>query len=145
MTGRYLDTAIADTWVDVDGETWFRTGDLVRRDADGTFHLDGRADDQVKVRGVRTNLKQVEQALHQHVDVADVVVLAVPDDEAGYRLHALVKPVDGARPNSLTLRSHCARLLPRTAVPSSLELTTEELPRTSTGKVDRKKLLAERA
>jgi acyl-coenzyme A synthetase/AMP-(fatty) acid ligase len=145
QAGRYLDTANADKWVDIGGRTWFRTGDLVRRTADGVFHLDGRADDQVKVRGVRTNLKQVELALHQHGEVADAVVLAIPDDEAGYRLHALIKPIDGARPNSLALRSHCARLLPRASVPSSLELTTEELPRTSTGKVDRKKLLADRA
>ncbi|GLW90082.1 AMP-binding protein [Actinokineospora globicatena] len=144
QAGRYLDTAIADKWVEVDGETWLRTGDLVRQDADGVLHLDGRADYQVKVRGVRTNVQQVEQALQSHAEVADVVVLAVPDDEAGYRLHAVVRAVDGTRPNSLTLRSHCARLLPRTAVPSSLELTADEFPRTTTGKVDRKKLLAER-
>ncbi|MBM7774258.1 acyl-coenzyme A synthetase/AMP-(fatty) acid ligase [Actinokineospora baliensis] len=144
QAGRYLDTAITDRWVELDGHTWLRTGDLVRRDADGVFHLDGRADHQVKVRGVRTNPRQVEAALQSHPEVAEVVVLALPDDEAGYRLHALVRAVDGTRPNSLSLRSHCARLLPRTAVPSSLELATEEFPRTSTGKVDRTKLLADR-
>ncbi|WP_018680901.1 AMP-binding protein [Actinokineospora enzanensis] len=141
---RYLDAARADRWVEQDGRVWFRTGDLVRQTPDGVFHLDGRADFQVKVRGVRTNVRQVEEALLNHPDVTEAIVLALPDDEAGYRLHALVRPVGEARPNSLTLRSHCARLLPRTAVPSAVELIGAEFPRTSTGKVDRKKLLAER-
>ncbi|GLZ43079.1 AMP-binding protein [Actinokineospora sp. NBRC 105648] len=144
QAGRYLDADLADRWVELDGRTYFRTGDLVRQDERGVLHLDGRADHQVKVRGVRTNPQQVEQALLAHPEVADAVVLAIPDEEAGYRLHALVRPAGNTRPNSLSLRSHCARLLPRTAIPSTVELFGAEFPRTSTGKVDRKKLLAER-
>ncbi|GAA3039928.1 AMP-binding protein [Actinokineospora globicatena] len=114
---------------------FYRTGDIVRRDADGLLHLDGRDDFHVKVRGVRTNLQEVEHVLDQHPDVSEVAVVAIPDLEAGLRLHAAVR-VDSDI-NSLALRAHCAKSLPRTAIPSSFEIQQSALPRTSTGKVDR--------
>ncbi|WP_026421295.1 AMP-binding protein [Actinokineospora inagensis] len=115
---------------------FYRSGDIVRRDADGLFHLDGRDDFHVKVRGVRTNLQEVEYVLERHPDVDEVAVVAIPDAEAGYRLHAAVRAgADGT--NSLVLRSHCARSLPRTAIPSTFQIQHAALPRTSTGKIDR--------
>ena len=137
QAGRYLDPALTEkAW----SEGFFRSGDRVRRDADGLFHLVGRTDFQVKVRGVRTNLQEVERVMLDHPGVADAVVLAVPDDTAGHRLHAIVRRAPGEALNSLGLRRHCAVNLPRTAVPSGLDITDEEFPRTSTGKVDRKQL-----
>ncbi|KXK63015.1 hypothetical protein AWW66_05055 [Micromonospora rosaria] len=116
---------------------WFRTGDLVRRDADGLFHLTGRNDHQVKVRGVRTNLQEVEQVLLAHPEVREAAVLAVPDPDAGTVLHAVVRRTVASELNGLHLRLHCAAALPRTAIPRAFEVLDEALPRTSTGKVDR--------
>lgn len=116
---------------------FYRTGDVVRRDEDGRLHLQGRDDFHVKVRGVRTNMQEVEQVLQQHPGVLEAAVVAIPDDTAGHQLHATLR-VDGvARVNSLHLRSHCSSILVRTAIPSTFDIRTQPLPRTSTGKVDR--------
>ncbi|MGW5049988.1 AMP-binding protein [Actinokineospora sp. NPDC004072] len=142
QSGRYLDPELtARAWTDGDPPL-FRTGDLVERGADGLLRLAGRADHQVKVRGVRTDLAAVEHVLAAHPAVAEAVVLGLPDEVAGHRLHAVVRLRPDRTANSLHLRSHCAERLPRTAVPSTVAITAEPLPRTATGKVDRACLLA---
>jgi len=65
--------------------------------------------------------------------------VAVPDELAGSRLHALVRKELDSKLNSLSLRQHCAGRLARTEMPSSIEIVTEPLPKTSTGKIDRKR------
>ncbi|MFF5449536.1 AMP-binding protein [Streptomyces sp. NPDC012888] len=119
---------------------FYRTGDVVRRDGDGVLHLEGRNDHQVKVRGTRVNTAVVEQVLLDHEEIAEAVVLAVPDPVAGHLLHAVVRRVPGATVKTLGLRQHCARHLPTAAIPSNLRLSEDPLPRTSTGKVDRQSL-----
>ncbi|WP_439422971.1 AMP-binding protein [Saccharothrix sp. HUAS TT10] len=123
-------------------KVFYRSGDIVRRDADGLLHLEGRDDFHVKVRGVRTNMQEVEHVLGSHPDVQEVAVVAVPDDTAGHRLHAELRTTAGSRVNGLHLRVHCAASLPRTAIPSSFRMNDRDLPRTSTGKVDRTAILA---
>jgi amino acid adenylation domain-containing protein len=122
--------------------TYYRTGDIVRRDDDGVLSLVGRADFYVKVRGVRVSTQVVEQAIQEHPDVVEVAVLAVPDELAGSRLHAVLRLKEDSKLNSLTLRKHCASRLARTEMPSKFEIVTEPLPTTSTGKIDRKACLA---
>ncbi|MET1071177.1 MAG: AMP-binding protein [Umezawaea sp.] len=128
----------------LNGEKWrdgyFRTGDLVRRDDQGLVFLLGRNDHQVKVRGVRTNLQEVEQVVLAHPHVSEAAVIAVPDETAGHVLHAVIRRVAGSAVNSLQLRVHCAAGLPRTAIPGVIEIVDHALPRTSTGKVDRNSL-----
>ncbi|MFP8883443.1 AMP-binding protein [Streptomyces mangrovi] len=126
-------TTDRDRWRD----GWFRTGDLVRRDERGLVFLTGRADHQVKVRGVRTNLAEVERVVLDHPQVGEAVVLAVPDAAGDNVLHAVVRRAPGSSLNSLGLRVHCAAALPRTAIPGAFEIGDEPLPVTSTGKVDR--------
>ncbi|RGD57452.1 carbohydrate-binding protein [Kitasatospora xanthocidica] len=122
-----------------DGETrrYFRSGDLVRRDEDGRVTLEGRNDHQVKVRGTRVNTHEVEQVLLDHPEVVEAAVVAVPDPVAGRLLRGLVRRAPDSRLNSLALRRHCAQRLPLTAVPSTLRIVDDPLPRTSTGKIDR--------
>ncbi|WP_317441813.1 AMP-binding protein [Streptomyces collinus] len=122
-----------------DERRWFRSGDLVRRSADGTLTLVGRTDFQVKVRGVRVNPQEVEHLLLAHPDIAEAAVLAVPDPVAGRALRAVARRAPGSAVNSLSLRGHLARGLPRAAVPAGLLITDEPLPRTATGKVDRER------
>lgn len=141
QTGGYLGApSHADAFVDDplgEGLTYFRTGDLVRRDAAGGLFLEGRTDMHVKVRGVGVNLQEVEQTLLDHPDVTEAAVVAFDDELAGKRPHAVVRTRAGAGVSSLRLRSHCARRLTRVAIPSTIEVQDEPLPRTITGKVDR--------
>jgi acyl-coenzyme A synthetase/AMP-(fatty) acid ligase len=123
--------------------TYYRTGDVVRRHDDGLLTLEGRADFYVKVRGVRVSTQVVEQAIQEHPEVVEVAVVAIPDELAGKRLHAAVRRAQDSTLNSLGLRKHCASRLARTEMPSIIEIGTEPLPKTSTGKVDRKRVLAQ--
>jgi acyl-coenzyme A synthetase/AMP-(fatty) acid ligase len=122
------------------GTRFYRTGDLVRRDGGGQLFLEGRNDFQVKVRGTRVNTAEVERALLEHAGVREAAVLAVPDPLAGHLLHAVLRRSQDVRVNSLVLRSHCAERLPPAAIPSTLRFMEAPLPRTSTGKVDRRQL-----
>jgi acyl-coenzyme A synthetase/AMP-(fatty) acid ligase len=123
--------------------TWYRTGDIVRRHDDGALTLEGRADFYVKVRGVRVSTQVVEQAIQEHPEVVEVAVVAVEDELAGKRLHAAVRREEDSKLNSLGLRKHCASRLARTEMPSTVVIGTDPLPKTSTGKVDRKLVLAQ--
>jgi acyl-coenzyme A synthetase/AMP-(fatty) acid ligase len=85
----------------------------------------------------------VEQAIQEHPEVVEVAVVAVEDELAGKRLHAAVRREENSKLNSLGLRMHCASRLARTEMPSTREIGTDPLPKTSTGKVDRKRVLAQ--
>ncbi|MFI1868753.1 AMP-binding protein [Streptomyces jumonjinensis] len=122
---------------------YFRSGDLVRRDRDGRITLEGRNDHQVKVRGVRVNIHEVEQVLLEHPEVVEAAVVAAPDPMAGRLLRSVVRRAPASRLNSLELRRHCAQRLPLTAIPSAMRIVDDPLPRTSTGKIDH--TLVERA
>lgn len=136
-TGRYAEKFIQDP-TGRSARRYFRTGDLARRDHHGSMVLLGRADFQVKVRGTAINTAEVEQVLLTHPGVLEAAVLAVPDPVAGKRLLCTVRVVAAAAPGGLALREHCARLLPRAAIPSVLRTVEEPLPKTTTGKIDRK-------
>lgn len=122
------------------GDVLYRTGDLVRADADGTLHFLGRRDNQVKSRGYRIELGEVENALTAHPHVVAAVVIAVPDTLVTNRLHAVCAT---NRPTTAgDLASFCATRVPRYMVPESFDIR-DELPRTSTGKIDRRQLSEE--
>jgi acyl-coenzyme A synthetase/AMP-(fatty) acid ligase len=123
---------------DDDGpHTYFRSGDLLRRHPDGTLTLVGRSDFQIKVRGTRVNIEEVEQVLLSHPDVREAAVVAVPDEAAGHRLSAVVRRAPGSPLGNIALRRHCARRLTRVAIPSDVRIVEDPLPRGSTGKIDR--------
>ena len=118
--------------------TYFRTGDRVRRHADGTLELLGRVDLVVKLRGVRTNLLDVEQALRHHAAVRDSAAVPYLDPQTGQQQLVAVIETDGsAAVSTLEIRAHCATHLPRSALPTRYVLTQTPLPKTSTGKIDR--------
>jgi acyl-coenzyme A synthetase/AMP-(fatty) acid ligase len=140
MTDGYLGTA-TDKFTAHGDRPYYRTGDLVDRGADGHLRLRGRTDFQAKVRGVRIDPQEVELVLLAHPAVREAAVLAVPAATGGHELHAVVTRAPGSDLNSLVLRAHCAQSLAPTAIPSALRITDLPLPRTSTGKVDRARVL----
>jgi acyl-coenzyme A synthetase/AMP-(fatty) acid ligase len=120
--------------------TYFRTGDLVCRESSGAMFLQGRTDREVKVRGVRVSLETVEQALLDAPNVVEAVVVARTDPRMGRRLHAVVRGRAGSELSVLRLRSHCASRLSPAAIPLVLQIIDRPLPRTSTGKLDRRRV-----
>jgi amino acid adenylation domain-containing protein len=117
----------------------YRTGDLGRRRPDGQLEFLGRRDHQVKTRGYRVELGEIETTLLRHPDVEEAVVLAVPDEEVTHRLRAVVALKAGGAAGVAELQAHCARTLPRYMVPETIAFR-DRLPRTSSGKVDRRAL-----
>ena len=113
----------------------FRTGDRARVLADGSFEFLGRADRQVKIRGVRVELLEVETALSSHPDVAQAVVAARRGAAGDLRLIAYVVGRDGAEVTVDSLRRFCRDRLPGHMVPSAF-VRLEALPLTPSGKVD---------
>ena len=117
----------------------YRTGDLVVQDS-GEYRFLGRRDNQIKSRGYRIELGEIETALHSHPDVVECAAVAVPDPLITNTIHAVVvtrRPVPAS-----DLGRYCASRLPAYMVPSGFDLR-EALPRTSTGKIDRKRLAEE--
>ncbi|MFI6801792.1 amino acid adenylation domain-containing protein [Streptosporangium canum] len=131
----------AAKFVERDGGRWYRTGDLGRYWPDGTLEFLGRADHQVKVRGHRIELGEVESALHAHPDVDHAVVTTVGHPTR--RLAALVVAAAGTGPQEL--RDWLAERLPPYAVPPTITML-DRFPLSANGKVDRGALakLAER-
>src|SRR6185503_12426487 len=113
----------------------YRTGDLARVLPDGNLEFLGRRDHQVKTRGYRVELGEIEARLAAHPGVDEAVVLAVPDEEITNRLRAVVVCKAKVEVTADELRQHCALTLPRYMVPESV-VFRKELPRTSSGKVD---------
>jgi amino acid adenylation domain-containing protein len=128
--------------IEADGERVLacRTGDLVKRLKDGGLELVGRAGQQVKIRGHRVELGEIEAVISRHPAVMQVAVAAVPDDDFGNRLRAVIVLKDGARADEHTFRGHCTAILPPHMIPETFHLTSN-LPLMGNGKVDRQALL----
>ena len=90
----------------------------------------------VKSRGYRIELGEIEQTLYQHEGVREAVVLAVPDDEIGARMKAVVVPHGAGAVSKTELEMFCLGHLPKYMVPEEF-MFRDDLPRTSTGKTDR--------
>jgi amino acid adenylation domain-containing protein len=119
----------------------YKTGDLVRRDEDGDFVFVGRKDHMIKSRGYRIELTETEIVLNGHPQVSNAIVLAIPDELIGNRIIACVSPAEGSTPSSEDIKDHCNMFLPHYMMPEEI-FFMEKIPRTTTGKADRK-LLAE--
>ncbi len=120
-------------------ETYFRTGDQVQTLANGDLAFVARTDLQIKIRGHRVELGEVEAALLDLDEVEEAVAYSVSDGEASLSLRAAV--VSRGATSADALRDRLRDLLPAYAVPESLEIL-DRLPRTPTGKVDRQSLSA---
>ncbi|QSQ25383.1 amino acid adenylation domain-containing protein [Pyxidicoccus parkwayensis] len=123
------------------GARLYRTGDLVRCRTDGNLEYVGRADDQVKLRGFRVELGEVDSALRKCAGVRDVAVVVREPTPGDKRLVAYVVAEPGTEVRSSLLRTELKRALPEYMVPSAFVLM-DVLPLTPSGKVDRKALPA---
>ncbi len=123
------------------GSRLYRTGDLARRRADGELEFLGRRDHQVKVRGIRVELEEVEAALVSCPGVVEAAVALREEGPGGPRLVAYVAP---ATVDLAGLRTLLRERLPAAMVPSSW-VALDALPRNRNGKLDRRALPAPEA
>ncbi|NNF64305.1 MAG: amino acid adenylation domain-containing protein [Acidimicrobiia bacterium] len=116
----------------------YKTGDLVIEEPDGNYTFLGRRDAQIKSRGYRIELGEIETAINAHISVVECAVIAIPDDKITNRIKAVVSAAeDLTRPS---LMQFIAERIPKYMIPGEFDIRTETLPKTSTGKIDRKSL-----
>jgi len=120
-------------------EKMYRTGDLVQLAQDGNYYFLGRRDSMIKSRGYRIELGEIESALLSHIAVKEAVAIAIPDEIVGSRIQAVVAFHDGTAVTAPELQQYCATRIPRYMIPEVIEFR-DQLPKTSTGKVDRVQL-----
>jgi len=124
---------------DAPGSRLYKTGDLVRRLADGTLDFVARIDHQVKLRGFRIELGEIEAAIGQHPLVQEIAVLLREDDPGDKRLVAYLVPRSGTGDPVGQVRSDLRQKLPEYMIPATFVLL-DALPVNANGKVDRKAL-----
>jgi surfactin family lipopeptide synthetase A len=133
---------VPDIFSKIPNAKLYRTGDLVRYLPDGNLEFIGRADEQVKIRGVRIELGEIEAALKSYPDISDAAVIAQRNGSGDPKLVAFVASHAAHSSSSNELRAFLKNMLPAPMVPAWV-LFLETMPRTPNGKVDRKKLLAQ--
>lgn len=126
-----------------DPDGWYATGDLGILDRDGDLRVTGRLSERIISGGTNVDPREVEAVLATHPGVREVVVLGMPDTRWGERVSAVVVPTDPSEPPGLeALLEHARPHLSPAKRPRGL-VTRDGLPRTATGKVDRRRLAQE--
>jgi amino acid adenylation domain-containing protein len=136
------DLDAAAFWSDpaIPGVVYHRTGDLVRSREDGMLEFHGRKDRQVKSRGYRIELDDVEAAMLSHAAVETAAAIVIPEETGSVRIEGIVALGKEATVSVDDLRGYLNSRLPRYAVPEHLRIV-EAMPRTSSGKIDRVELM----
>lgn len=117
------------------GVRWYNTGDVVKLDRNDGFLFVGRKDRMVKRRGYRIELGEIESCLYRHPAVAGAAVIAEHHPETGVKIICYVATSGDTRPSIIGMKTFCNRELPAYMNPDVF-LFVNELPRTSTNKVD---------
>ncbi|MBT2227580.1 non-ribosomal peptide synthetase [Nonomuraea sp. NEAU-A123] len=134
--GRPAETAAVFSEKDESGLRTYRTGDLARRRPDGALVFLGRRDHQVKIRGARVELAEIEAVLRAEPGVAQAAVGVFTDEQGTVHPAAYLEPVAAAKVDVRVLHRRLAGVLPAYMVPAAYVLL-DKLPLTATGKIDR--------
>jgi len=134
----------AETFIEIEGEKWLRTGDLVSMDEEGYFHFFDRKRDLIKHKGYSVFARHVEEVLFQHPQIKAAGVVGVPDPKVGNVIKAYVVLESEARGkiSEEEIIGFCRKNLAHYKVPQIVEFRGE-LPKTDVGKVSRRELREE--
>ncbi|MEV6931338.1 amino acid adenylation domain-containing protein [Dactylosporangium sp. NPDC051485] len=133
------DKFLPDPFAPGPGERMYATGDLVRWNADGQLEFRGRVDRQVKLRGLRVELGEVEHVLAGHPGVRQTAVVVKEPGTPRARLIGYLVAEPGAGPDLDAVRAHATERLPLHMIPAAL-VVLDALPLTPTGKLDQARL-----
>lgn len=129
---------LAEALLELDGRTWFRTGDLASRDGEGFFFIKGRKKDMIIVGGENVFAAEVEAAIMLLATVKEVAVKGIPAtgirESLGEMIKAYVVPEPGLTLTEAELRRHCHKTLPSYKIPHVIQFL-DALPRNPAGKV----------
>ncbi len=117
----------------------YATGDLVRETEEGNYTYLGRKDNQIKSRGYRIELDEIENVLYQHPAIEELAVIALKDDTIGNRIVAILVLRNEMQLTQQELNRFCSTHLPKYMLPHQVEYRSV-LPKTSTGKIDKVQL-----
>jgi long-chain acyl-CoA synthetase len=133
-----------ESLIEIDGEKWLRTGDLVSMDEEGYFHFFDRKRDLIKFKGYSVFARHVEEVLYQHPQIKAAGVVGVPDPKVGNLVKAYVVLESEARGkiSEEEIIEFCKQNLAHYKVPKIIEFRGE-LPKTDVGKVSRRELREE--
>jgi amino acid adenylation domain-containing protein len=121
----------------IPGEYLYCTGDLTTKNADGSYEYHGRIDNQIKIRGFRVELGEIEAVLHKHPSVNEAAAVALDYEDGQKRLVACLS---GNSVEDKEIKSIVASKLPQYMVPQDIKWL-DNLPKTPNGKTDRKALV----
>ncbi len=127
---------IQNPFSNIDGDIFFRTGDLGRYLPDGQIEIVGRSDDQLKIRGIRVEPAEIAATLSSHSKVDNCHVGAIESELGDRQLVAWVAVVNGCAKTESELRKYLLNYLPPTLIPSHFVFVSE-MPLTASGKIDR--------
>ena len=122
------------------GDGWLHTGDVGSLDEHGRLHVGGRLADTIISGGENVAPAEVEAVLESHPDVLEAAVIGREHASWGQSVTAIVVAREGQAPAGEELRAHCALALAPYKVPRAVELRSAPLPRTRSGKLQRRKL-----
>lgn len=129
----------SERFVTINGERYYLSRDSVVETADGNYEFLGRVDRQFKLRGMLIEPEEIEKHLAEHKQIARAAVLkrSMPDNPERHLLVAFVQPSydEQRRPDSIELREHLTKSLPRWMLPQRYQWI-ERMPETTSGKVD---------
>ena len=130
--------------VEIDGETWLRTGDLARMDEEGYFYFYDRKRDMIKYKGLAVFAREVEEVLSSHPQIKEAGVIGVPDPDVGENVKAVVVLETEARGKVMEdeIIKYCQERLAHYKCPKIVEFRGE-VPKTDIGKVSRRELREE--
>jgi long-chain acyl-CoA synthetase len=133
------------SFMDIAGEKWLRTGDLVRMDDEGYVHFYDRKRDLIKYKGYSIFAREIEEVLKTHPKIKEAAVIGVPDPKVGANIKAVIVLEADARGkmSEEEIISHCQEKLAHYKVPKIIEFRGE-IPKTDVGKVSRRELREER-
>ncbi|WP_227354908.1 long-chain-fatty-acid--CoA ligase [Haladaptatus salinisoli] len=131
-----LPEATEEAFTEADGERWFHTGDIGYWDEDGFFYVVDRKKHMINTAGYNVYPREVEELLFEHEAVADAAVIGVPDERRNETVKAVIVPVPDADVTADEIREYCLDNLAAYKHPREVAFV-EELPRTTTGKVQK--------
>ena len=120
---------------DATGKRWSIPGDSASVDADGIVTLLGRGSQCINSGGEKVYPEEVEEALKEHPEVYDALVVGLPDDRWGERVVAVVQPREGTNPTLEELSSHCRNFIAGYKVPRAITYV-DQVKRSPSGKAD---------
>lgn len=117
-------------------QVYYKTGDLAQENEEGQYLFHGRNDRQVKVRGYRLELDEIELTFLKHTEVREVAVVVIERDSGIKELIAVVRAMEDAEINQAGMTSFCKPYLPSYAIPETIKFL-DDFPRTGSGKISR--------